>query len=185
MITGFVALWKCAPLANNDAFLIVSGKWALPRLLASIETSGLFPSLLVKTASSHLANCRCRRTASPQWGRSSRGRGFRSCFYSTGCRKLPLSNICHIRSTLCWQLSYQVRTFHDQNSCWDKSWSWKDDLSVRVILLETAEEFLREKRSWKNMTNCLLLCSSVQGSTSKIWFDCVSEHLKLNQGTYE
>lgn len=126
-------------------FLTASGKYLLLMLLSSINTSGFFSIVLVGTVSPHLANCRCRRTASPQWGRSSRGRGSRSCSYSKGCRKLPLSSICRIRSTLCWQLSYQVCTFHDQNSCWDKSWSWKKDLSVKAMLLETEEDFLGER----------------------------------------
>lgn len=151
------------PTASNKYLCIVQ--------LASINTSVfLFSSCWLVQFPPHLANCRCRRTASPQWGRSSRGRGSRSCSYSKGCRKLPLSSICRIRSTLCWRLSYQACTFHDQNSCWDKSWSWKKDLSFKAMLLETDKDFIsREKRKSisKNITNELSLCCSVQGSTLK------------------
>lgn len=70
---------------------------------------------------SYLASCRCRRTASPRWGRSNRGRGYRNYSCSKGCHRPHLSSICHIRSRLYWQLSSLGCTSHGQSSYWDKS----------------------------------------------------------------
>lgn len=95
----------------------------------------------VRVVSAHLANCRCRRTASPRWGRSSRGRGSRSCFCSKGCHTPRLSSTCHIHSTLDWRLSYQACTFRVPSSYWDRSWSWKGRKRTTVTTWKVSRQF--------------------------------------------
>ena len=73
---------------------------------------------------SYLASCRCTRTASRRSGRSSRGRGCRSCCGSTGCRTPRPSSTCRTRSTRGWKWSSLWCTCRGPSSCWGTSWCW-------------------------------------------------------------
>lgn len=78
------------------------------------------------SAPSHLASCRCRRTASRPSGRSSRGRGCRSCSCSRGCCRPRPSSSPGTRSTPGPTLSWPYCTCRGPSSCWDKSLFWNE-----------------------------------------------------------
>lgn len=71
-----------------------------PRRLRTVQRWTTHKPLL-GSCHRYLASCRCRRRASPRWGRSSRGRGCHSCSGSTGCRRPRPSSTCRTRSTPC------------------------------------------------------------------------------------
>lgn len=76
-------------------------------------------------SSPHLASCRCRRTASPPSGRSSRDPGCHSRRGSTGRRRPLPSSTPRTRSRRGPTPSWPCCTGRGPSSCWGRSSSWR------------------------------------------------------------
>lgn len=103
---------------SNKSEIVVANRTTSSALLGPCRSSRSVPS--------HLASCRCRRTASRPSGHSSRGRGCRSCSCSRGCCRPRPSSSLGTHSTPGPTPSWPCCTCRGPSSCWDRSLFWNE-----------------------------------------------------------